>query len=158
MTELNKTRRGPKAGPALVCGNCIPPQPDEELWIPSYYLQLARSLNLYRFGHPEIATRITFTVDYGGADVLWKLCRMVVAGQRFAPGDRVQLALGVWKERYTVAFYPHTTAYGDCLLAVVEELDESIHTDAIHFYSILSELCASSATGTIAGATPAASV
>ena len=126
MTELNKTRRGPKAGLALVCGNCIPPQPDEdeELWIPSYYLQLARSLNLYRFGHPEIATRITFTVDYGGADVLWKLCRMVVAGQRFAPGDRVQLALGVWKERYTVAFYPHTTAYGDCLLAVVEELDE----------------------------------
>ena len=53
MTELNKTRREPKAGPALVCGNCIPPQPDEdeELWIPSYYLQLARSLNLYLQGN-----------------------------------------------------------------------------------------------------------
>ena len=126
MKEQERRMRRVKVSPAIVSGNCIVPYEDDEeaLWMPGYYLQLAQTLGLHRYGHPEIAARITFTLEDGGADVLRQLCRMVVQGRRFAPGDRVQLALGVWKERYTVAFYPHTTAYGDCLLAVVEELDE----------------------------------
>ena len=126
MTQQAKTRRRVKPGLAVTCGNCIPPQPEEDdPWYAPYYLQLAQSLNLHRFGHPEIATRITFRADYGGADVLWQLCRRVASGQRFAPGDRVQIRTGVWKDDRTVVFIPHATEYGPCLLAVVEGVEEA---------------------------------
>ena len=126
MTNREERRRRAKPGPAIVSGDCVAPweEDDEELWFSAYYLQLAQTLGLRRFDHPEIAARITFTLQNGGADVLRQLCHMVVQGRRFAAGDRVEITVGPWRESRTVELRQHTTVYGQCLLAVVLGVEE----------------------------------
>lgn len=124
MNEQEKRTRRAKVGPAIVSSDCVPVGTLDDLWPASYYLQLTQTLGLYRWDHPELAARITFTVDDGGADVLRQLCRMVIQGRRFAPCDRVEIIAGPWREKHTVELRRHTTDYGDCLLAVVLGVEE----------------------------------
>lgn len=133
MTEEGRQRRREerrkncKPGVAYVSSDYVLPTPDEEdeFWIPSYYYQIARTLGLKRYGHPELETLITYSVERGGYSLLTYLARLVREGASFAAGMRVEIP-----DRYpgwvlcTVEFRESQDAYGPCLRAVVLGLEE----------------------------------
>ena len=155
MEQLTKRRRPFKPSVGIVCGDIAdltPAEIDEEEWdIPSYYLQISRTLGMERVhGLPEVQTLITHTIEYMGHSVLEDLLRAVREGVRFKAGDRLTLTpRNTWKEPYEVELRESADNYGPCLRAVVlgiEEDFQSLPTEeaetALLAYAPLIDCCA----------------
>ncbi len=133
MTEEERQRsreercKNRKPGVAYVTSNYAEPAPDEEdeFWYPSYYYQIARTLGLKRYGHPELEALITYSVDNGGYSLLKYLAQRVREGVRFAAGEQVEVPCAYYEwETCTVEFRESRDAYAPCLRAVVLGLEE----------------------------------
>lgn len=134
MTEEERQRRreerrkNRKPGVGYVSSDYAVPAPDEEdeFWIPSYYYQIARTLGLKQYGHPELQALITYSVEYGGYSLLKYLAQRVREGVRFAAGEQVEIPhrYPSWGPLCTVEFRESRDAYGPCLRAVVLGLEE----------------------------------
>lgn len=89
-----------------------------------YYYQISRTLGLESdFGHPEIETLITFSVDCGGNSVLRDISEAVRNGARFCVGDKAKFNRNYCSE-YTVEFRQSNSCYGPCIRAVVLGIEE----------------------------------
>lgn len=93
-----------------------------------YYLQIANTIGLYHFDHPEIEALISFHMDLTGHSIVTYLADAVRDGARYAPGDRVEVPGPFPWNRHTVEFRAFTNARGTYLRAVVLDLEEEFQS------------------------------
>lgn len=117
--------RNKKPHAAFIVGNYTTPTCEEDALCPAaYYLQIASTLGLYRYDHPELEAFISFDMMYTGHSVLTYLAQTIYNGARYAAGDRAEVPGYFPYERYTVEFREFRNERGSYLRAVVLGIEE----------------------------------
>ena len=127
MDELNSIKemikRRVKVGTAIISSGYTPCSDEDQF--PLYFYQISRTLGLEKYGHPELETLITLSVNNGGSSILRYLVRCVESGQRFMRGQRFVIPRSIDNYlEYVVEFQPSNDEYGFCLRAVVIGIEE----------------------------------
>ena len=117
--------RSKKPHAAFTFSNYAVPVCEEDPLCPAaYYLQIASTLGLYRYDHPELEAFISFDMMYTGHSVLTYLAQTIYNGARYAAGDRAEVPGCFPYERYTVEFREFRNERGSYLRAVVLGIEE----------------------------------
>lgn len=125
--KKQEIKRRVRVGTAVTFSHIAYPKSySEEDWFPDCYLQIAQTLGLKtKYGHPELETLVTFSMEGLGYSVLKQLITAVENGERFSGGDRTRVTGSFYRTKdVTVEFRNSENCYGPCLRAVVLGLEE----------------------------------